>query len=490
MQNRYVRVIFADDKLLTMNNKFIPIFLLLLIPLSDACAQLAGSHQPQSPPVNPGYAFTRGLYVDCADAVVSDVAQGNVLGLEQDLHHFMQTNSIGYIVLCGLQYSGVFGSPSLETALANFIVHTRNVFPGIQIGLAGSDSGFFRTTPYLRVWEPFGRACYPEQAFKSAKELEDFINDQSSATKQKRSEVCKFFFRAARLGEKTHLSNTSPCPANFDAFYVQYRYWNQTASLATMQHEFENFKSILSVAKALRCIYNCLNHVDAEFLPSDTFNLQGWTAIDQITEIDPLADRLMLPVFTPHASLVFDNSCKIQHFLTDRFSKPRSEFFIALSAESPSFSYCNSTLPPGDYLGNYLNGTTIPSGNMYSVEKMFLDKLNDPGYYCNACLCFAYSDNHYSPQDPNSNVPAGSIWGPYTMLQQNNLFRVVKGNRETGVADTPVQIRYYDLLGKCLFTSAGEIRPPGNLVPGLYLKELLYSNGTSSRLKILLPGDH
>lgn len=455
--------------------------------LTNANAQLTQSHQSQSPPVNPFHSFTRGMYIDCTDDILNDITSGNSLGLKQNLFDYIQNNYTGYIILTGLEYSNVFGNPTLESALRNLLIDTRTQFPGIQIGIAGSASAFFQTTSFLHVWDKFGRDCYPIGSAKTKKELETFVNDQSSVALQKRSEICKFFIRAARLGnEKSKSQNHLPCKGNFDALYLQYRFWDQTSSLLAMQSEFEQYKEILTVMKALKCSYNCIDHIDTEFLPTDFFKLQGWTAIDQITDIDPLADRLMVPAFTRNAQGVFDVSCKTLHYLSDRFSKPRSEIFLELSAESPAFNYCNSSLTPGNFLGDYLNGTVSPSGNMYSVEQMWLNKINDPLYVCPACNCSTFQDNHYQSTNLPGNVIVGTIWGPYSMLQSNQLYK--KKNESTLVPEkaTPILIQYYDLLGHLIMQSTSEALMNQINTAGIYIKRMLFSDGREQSAKIII----
>jgi hypothetical protein len=250
-----------------------------------------------------------------------------------------------------------------------------------------------------------------------------------------------------------------------------------------MRNEFNQFKDVLNLLRVLKCQYNCTGAIDAEFLPTEIFNLQGWTAIDQITDIDPLADRLVIPVFTNFHNGVFDLSCKTMHFLTDPFSKPGTQFFIELSAESSSFAYCNSSNTPENYLGNYLNGTTLPSGNMYWVEKQFLNRFNNQQYICPSCQCPVYTNNHFNISNMQGNILSGVMWRPYTMLKDHHLFRK-KNIAENSVDNTETEsIQVFDIQGRIVLHSI-EIEEENNLSPGLYITISTRKNGSIVKSKI------
>ena len=473
-----------------MNKYFIaPIILLLVIFQFQLKAQSGQAHQSQSPPINPGYPFVRGMFVDCANDIISDISNGSTLGLYQDLADYISNNSISYIILSNLENSNVFGDPVLENALRSFMHAMRTSFPGIKIGIEGSDGGFFQNTGYLHIWERFGKECYPIDAMHSIKKIDEITNDQKSQLNLKRSELCKFFIRAARFGRNTdNYTLAYSCEMAFDVLYVKYPYWLHTSSITDMQNEFNNFKDILYLLHVLKCQYNCTGSIDAEFLPTEIFNLQGWTAIDQITDVDPFVDRLMVPAFTNWANSVFDISCKTMHFLTDPFSKLGSRFFIELSAESISFKYCNSSITPNNFLGDYLDGTTNPSGNMYSVEKKFLDKFNNPSYTCANCQCQAYVNNHFTSSNSQGNILSGMMWGPYSMLKDHNLFKIKNNSSKDEYLSEAEWIQLYDIQGRLLFQSKN--MPENNFLPnGLYLKLTTLQDGKIIKSKLLMSED-
>ena len=131
-----------------------------------------------------------------------------------------------------------------------------------------------------------------------------------------------------------------------------------------MQNEFSNYKTILSVLQILKCNYGCFRFIDTEFLPTEIFNNQAWTAIDQITEVDPLADRLIIPSFTNNASGTYDSdiahhSCmshchimwtsfglSICHHNCMKYYCARSRFILRILA-------CSNTVLSHRFLGFY-----------------------------------------------------------------------------------------------------------------------------------------
>ena len=471
---------------------FIVISFLVLWNL-HSIAQLNQPHQPQSPPLNPGYPFTRGMFIDCADEIIKEISNGNTNKLQLELNNYIRKNYISYIVLCGLEHSNIFGNPLMEPALCSFISRTRTTFPGIQIGISGSDSEPFQSTGSLIAPQQFAENCFPSGSISNINNFNQALNDVGlNSINLKKSELCKFFFRAAQLGKNTKSSKFLPnCKTSFDAFYLEYRYWNHTSSLADMQNEFSNYKTILSVMKILKCNYNCIKNIDAEFLPTEIYNSQAWTAIDQITEADPLADRLMIPAFNKNASNVYDQICKILHFLSDRFSKPNSKIFIELNAESSIFHYCNSTTTPQNYLGDYLNGSVNPSGNMYSVEKMFLNKFNDVNYLCSYCSCKAYPDNHYSLLNPTGNSLLGTMWTPFSMLKEHSLYRNSLDKNDEVQEEEPILIKLTDINGriiknyKTLFECA-DLQNNSTIADGIYFLTIVYPSGKQEVRKTLI----
>jgi hypothetical protein len=460
-----------------MKNYFLIISLIAFVNL-ESQSQNIQAHQIEAPPINPGGNFSRGIYVDCSDDIVHDISIGNPNGLEAELISYLQNNFIDYAILCGLENSFVFGNPVLENSLRRLLEDMRSAIPGIKIGVGGSSDYFFQQTAFLRASDDFAKECFPNGSFKSIQEFNDALNYSSTnSSAGKVSELCKFFFRAAQFEmEEDNLRKSRSCKSAFDALYVQYRYWNHTSSLALMKSEFENLKKIISFMKILKCNYTCIQKCDAEFLPSDFFTLQGWTAIDQITDLDPITDRLMIPHLTSDANSVFDKECKTLHYLSDIFSKQGSEIYIEVSAESPSFNYCSSAIVPQYHLGNYLNGTTTSSGNMYSVEKKFLDTFNDPGYFCSPCLCYPYIDNHYSSTNIYGNILNGFMWKPYSMMKDHDLFRKKK-EVVTNESAAPVNVQLFDMNGRMIQNKNST---------GIYFLKKIYENHKVEYEKVLI----
>ncbi len=478
-----------------MKNYRTYIFFSLLILMSfRSTGQQTLSHQSQSPPINPGYTFTRGIFVDCAEDIIIDISNRNLLGLEQGLIDYLRANYISYIILRGLDQSSVFNRHSLLRALRLLMTDLKQAIPGIKIGICGSEEGTFQPTPDITISPAFGNSGFPVGTISSVNDFKLALNDAGvNQTNLKRSELCKFFFRAAALGYEFpgQIKDSRPL-FSFDALYLEYRYWNHTSSLVTMQNEFTNYKSLLSVMQILKNKFQGITSVDAEFVPSGLFTLQAWTAIDQITEADPLADRLLIPATTNDGTAPFNLTCKLLHYLSDRFSKPNSKIFIGLNAESSAFHYCNSTNSPQDNLGDYLNGTVMPSGNLYSVEKYFIDKFNDPIYVCPACGCRPYIDDHYSLSNTSGNTLVGTIWGPYSMMKQYNLFKIAGNTDNTDISDKKIKmIKLLDITGRTIknlksIEEFENIQLNNNLMDGIYFLTILSLDGKTEIRKIFL----
>jgi hypothetical protein len=343
----------------------------------------------------------------------------------------------------------VFGNPANESALRILISEAKNIHHLMQVGISGNDAVFFNSTAYIKASDIFSKRCFPYGHYRSVKEADQILNSYGPVMRKKNvSEICKFFSRAVTFNDAKLSSGGTKCNSAFDFLYLEYRYWDYTTSMLSMKTEFENFKTILGFMNLLKCNFTCIKKIEAEFLPSNLFKLQGWTAIDQITDADPMIDRIVLPAFTSDALGVFDHVCRNLHFISDRFSKPGSEIFIELSAESQAFTNCQS-ITGTNYLGDYLNGTTTPSGNIQSVESKFLDKFNDPLYMCSNCSCFAYDDNHHSAALPYANILAGSLWRDYSFMKNNNLNRHSITDRNV-INNKIVLVQLFDISGKLI----------------------------------------
>ena len=463
-----------------MKKLFISILMISLLSSVNLTAQLSPSHRSEAPPINSYNNFQRGMYVDCSAEIITDIANGNPLGLSQQLSDYILNNYIGYIILCDLENANVFNTPVLENALRTFIVNTKNSFPGIQIGLSGNREAFNLSTPSIKVDNII--KCFPAGPFNSLTDVKNLLQNSTGTTSGfKAAELCKFFLRATKFSRKSAtLYKPSRCLASFDAFYLENRFWDQTSSMIVMQDEFSQFTNELKFLRMMKCYFPCIKYIDAEFLPTDIFKLQAWTSIDQITDADPLIDRIMIPAFTNSADGAFDLICKTLHYLSDQFSKSKTEIFVSLNAESSAFSYCNSTNTPMDYLGDYLNGTTVSSGNMHSVEQTFLNKYNDAQYFCSACSCYPFDDNHYTSLNTTGNILAGSMWRPYSMLLSNNLTRTITPSQLEIATKFPVLIELIDMRGKTVgryYSIEVMIESEKNLPGGIYMQRTFFNTG-------------
>lgn len=404
-------------------------------------AQVAQQHQP--PPGN-NFPYTRGMFVDCTNDIIFDMKNGNTLGAFDELKTYIRENYIGYIALYDLDHNQIIGKPVLENYLRQMINQLNIEFPLLRIGVVGKKADYTIRTRRLKASDFFPQACIANGPY-NLNQLDSLINYVGNPEDVQRTETIKFFLRTVNFVRSFPPDRINNCRSPIDVFYLEDRYWKDVSSgtLSQAKSRFDSFKSVLRFLQALKC--TCLDvSVEAEFEPTDYFRLQGWTATDQIEQADPLIDKMMIPFYTSpfNANGAFDINCKLLHLLSDQFSRDGTNFYTGFSAQSNSFSFCNSAISPMEHLGRYLMGI-IPfaSGNMYSVEKLFLDKLNDPAYMCAGCSCYEYQENQYSPVNPTANMCVGSMWYTYSMLKNNGLFRKANDEEIPATNTTELQVK-------------------------------------------------
>jgi hypothetical protein len=422
--------------------------LLLALAFLSFCCQgqntASHTHEPPPPRLDPSFGpFMRAMYVDCADDIIHDIANNHQLGLQANLENYIADNYISYIALFSLDHGNMLGDPFYEPLIKQFLIDLRILFPYLQIGVIGSGTTFFSQTQYLKASDYFDRMCFPNSQFRTVQELEDFINPPNpDARELLRSEMAKFFIRAAKMGmeDKVDVQGISNrCMHAFDVLYVELEYWRDDLypTQADKEMAFADMISILDVMQNLKCNYTCINFIDAEFNPTANYNSSGWSQFDQVYNADLYIDRATIPSYiAPHNwSRSFDWKCHIYHQFADPSTKNLSKLFVQLSAESHAFNGCHGNPIAQDFLGDYLNGTGYPSGNMFTVEREFINKLDDPFYQCGNCACLTYDDNHYpSAVHPHQNIIVGSIWFTYSIMQGNHLSRLSGNTGFTGPA--------------------------------------------------------
>lgn len=396
------------------------------------------AHQHQAPPTN-NYPFSRGLFVDCMNEIVSDYKNGSPLAAYQELKIYIQDNFITYIALCDLDHGKVIGNSSMEPSLKRILTDLRTTFPSLKIGLVGKQKDYTASTPRLKVSDFFSISCRQNPAMYTTIQLDSIINTVSTAEDLQRSETIKFFLRAMKFSAPLKCTCNQTAKSLFDVLYVDFPYW-ENASLVgftPINQRFASYCSSLQFLQMLKCSYTNYT-VESEFQPTDLFWMNGWTITDQIEQADKLIDRMMIPFYTdPYSSSsAFNVNCRLLHLLSDRFSKNATNFYVGFSAQSNSYSYCNSTTSPQEHLGKYLEGSISPSGNLYSVEAQFLNKLNDPNYMCPTCSCRPYDENQYSVASPASNFCSGSMWLNYSMLKSHQLFKTEQEGNEAALKTT------------------------------------------------------
>jgi hypothetical protein len=240
-------------------------------------------------------------------------------------------------------------------------------------------------------------------------------------------------------------------------------------TLTEAKSRHNSFISLLKQARDFKCRNSCIRLVEAEFDPYPDFTLSGWTVTDQITDADFLIDRMIIKSFSGNPLFLFDQSCKLIHLLSDRFSKNGTNIIAGFSVESRSYRFCDKAEHPSDYLGDYLTGRTTPSGNMAAVETIYLNNVNSHAFHCSWCNCNLYDDNHYDAVDKASNYFSGSLWYYYSMIKENNINRPRRESMNT-------VIRYYNFTGQQISNPGDspvikiEIDSEGNIKKQLLLK--------------------
>lgn len=436
MQKKFLHLIFVRKKM----KKIFSIIILMTMAVT-ARSQSAQQHQP--PPSN-NFPFTRGMFVDCTDQIILDMKNGNPTGAFDELRTYIKENYIGYIALYDLDQNKVIGNALLENHLKEMIILLKAEFPQLQIGFIGKKSGYSVRTKSLKVSDYLSSSCITSASPYTMNQLDSLINRVGNYEDLQRSETIKFFLRSIDFSKSIKSDKPEICNAPINVFYLEDPYWlnASTGNLTLTKAKFDSYKSILRFLQLLKCPCRDIS-IEAEFEPTDYFRLSGWTVTDQIEQADPLIDKMMIPFYTsPYNSTgAFDINCKLLHLLSDPFSKNGTNFYIGLSARSNSFYYCNSSTTPLEHLGRYLMGILpLASGNLYSVEKSFLDKLNNPTYMCAGCSCYEFPENQYSSNNPTANMCVGSMWYTFSMLKDHSLFRV-KNNDQDIVQENEIQIK-------------------------------------------------
>lgn len=403
--------------------------------------QIRTSFIPNPPPSQANYhgwdyGFKRGLYVDCANDIIQDMKNGNFAS-EVNLQNYVNTNFIDQIVLFGLDNNIVVGNPSLEPTLRTFLTDMRAMFPGINIGAAASATGFLNSTDPFLLSATIHAFCEDGPQGKSVREIENLMNAPQNARQRQEAEMLKSVCRLAAFSG----DNKDPqyngweipetCFPAFDFLFIEVEYWSTTqyTTIAFQNAAYNNLKDCLYLGQKLKCKFNCLRNIDAEFNPRDIAGDANYTPLPrttQIKECDYLMDQVMLVDYVrPSAAAIsFDYKCDVLKEFADHGTKKHSQIIIAYSAEKVGFINCHGQTLTTDFLGGYLDGTDpIYTGNMYSVEQDFVTLLEKQNYVCPNCACTTFLDNHFTNTSLDANEIAGSIWFASSFMMSHNLSR-------------------------------------------------------------------
>lgn len=397
---------------------------------------------PSPPPTQANYhgwsyGFKRGLYVDCADEIIKKMEQ-NDFTLETDLQNYVSTNFIDQLVLFGLDNNVIVGNPTYEPTLHAFLLDMRTMFPGIQLGAAASAKQFLIETDKFLLNSISHAFCEDGPQGKTVADFDQLMNSPTNARERQEAEMLKSVCRLAAFSGANTGAETNGweipeiCYPGFDFLFIEIEYWSdyQYGSVALKNLAYQNLKDCLYLGQKLKCIWNCLRNIDAEFNPRDIIDPLGvYPALSrttQIKECDRLMDQVMLVDYvTPSvANISFDYKCDVLHEFADASTKWHSQIIMAYSAEDTLYVKCDGTRLDY-YLGKYLDGTDINNhvGNMYSVEQDFVTLLENQTYSCPNCACTTFIDNHFTVNSRYANEIIGSIWFASSFMQSNNLAR-------------------------------------------------------------------
>jgi hypothetical protein len=313
----------------------------------------------------------------------------------------------------------------------------RTWFPNIQIGaIASSDPFFTRTNPLLV--DDHLRFCFRYGIQdRTINDWNELLNSTVDINARRQGEMLKSLVRLAAFSgedekpESTNAIISERCSRGFDFLYVEVEYWSTIQfpdPILDQLPAYENFKNCLNLAQLLKCKYTCLRSIDAEFNPSSFI---GVSKFQQIQECDFLIDRPTIPSYVrpQNAGLTFDWKCDTYRLMADPSTKKHSKIFVQLSAEKIGFVDCHTNIGGNDFLGAYLDGSATPNGNMYSVEKDFVSKLEDQSYVCPNCNCTTFRDNHFYASAQDANEIVGSVWFAYSFMNTYNLLRKQKDDQ-------------------------------------------------------------
>ncbi len=333
------------------------------------------------------------------------------------------------------------GNPALEPSLRTFLTDMRTLFPGINIGAAASANTFLNQTDPFLLSATIHAFCEDGPQGKSVHDFEHLMNAPQNARERQEAEMLKSVCRLAAFSgdNKDPLYDgwdiPEACFPAFDFLFIEVEYWsNDYPTVSDKNAAYNNLKNCLYLGQKLKCKFNCLRNIDAEFNPRDIIDpnniLLPLYRTTQIKECDLLMDQVMLVNYvTPsEAAISFDYKCDVLKEFADNATKKHSQIIIAYSAEDPSFTDCHGN-NMADYLGKYLDCTDpIYTGNMYSVEQDFVTLLENPNYLCPNCNCTTFLENHFINTNLDANEILGSIWFAKSFMMDHNLSRQSHGS--------------------------------------------------------------
>jgi hypothetical protein len=464
---------------------------LLILLLAIAINVSAFAQVSNGPPAN----FDRGMYVDCANTIIQDLAALNTTS-RNNLVAYALSRHISYMALYGLDLSPnpILRDATLQPVLSDFIDYCKLHIPGVEIGMVISSKSYPKSIEYYNYGSPSGFwpcAYYnndvarminttlnpPEKAHKDTKVLAEmartcfdvkFYNDGGG-------DLAAGFPISQRIFLQPH-------SGKFDWISIEYEYWH-TASWDpdflpspnyTIEKSYRNYLELLEVAKLVSCGTGYRLRVESELSLIDYSHCQfppdndpahvGYvvgpmpTGQIQADNIDYQLARILLVDYTKNSGDLFNFKCHNYYFLgnpsTDIFGSRSTRIWPLFSVEFPNIGQvrCSGSTTDGcaAFLGLFLQPTTQSvtytcDVNTYTVsdggndfnkaEQLWIDQKNS-ATSCTHCGGTDYNANADFVQFVNNNTYDGFMWFTYSLMTQMNYHRLQgKNNGNVNGAD-------------------------------------------------------
>jgi hypothetical protein len=411
----------------------------------------------------------RGIYVECADNIVFDMAAGNFTSRDA-LKQFLLDRQMKYAALFGIDHSnahpnGVLGDAALENQLSDLIVYLKQNVPGLTIGVVVSEKDYPSTIQYYNWgWFPLPTSCGGPSI--SQEYVMPIVNPGTSASysRKKLAMMARSCMNILYYNSGSASSGFGTLAAGIptghsgkiDYISIEKEYWQSPDEITLngpkyFSQAWLNFKTLLDLADKVSS-YTC-NLIKTEVYlkivdytqptqvafqsisypncakpggPSTTWAQVTTpsnfpTGTQQASYIDPRADRILLVDYKTEFSATnwawvdehVDAHCG-NLTLVGASNPSNSVVWPLFSVEKDGWQIdCNLPLTQSTFLGGYLTDPT--GGHLFNVEQKYLTRYGLSNYVCNTCT--TYSTFHTQKQ---KNQIKGFMWFNRKMITDNS----------------------------------------------------------------------